>query len=103
MLRAYLYLGGSGLIWMVEGFLFSYFLQFAAWQVALTACIYLALFLLAARFLLEALSRRAEDGSAGSDLATWRLVSLAPMATVIMGSFASLPLLLIVLALGRIG
>ncbi len=99
MIRATLYLVASGIIWLIEGFLFSYLLRFALWQTAVMAVVYVGLFLLAVRYLLLLNTRRAvsENG-----LAPWRYLSLAPMVTVIVGSFASLPLLLVILALGHL-
>ena len=41
--------------------------------------------------------RTAEEG-----VALWRLLSLAPMLVVIVGSFASLPILLLIVALGKV-
>lgn len=99
MIRATLYLVVAGIVWLVEGFLFSYFLRFAPWQTVIMAIIYVALFLIAARYLVT-LARRNRDSEA--QLAYWRYLSLAPMVTVVVGSFASLPLLLAILALGHL-
>ncbi|MGH2441668.1 MAG: hypothetical protein ACRDFX_00700 [Chloroflexota bacterium] len=99
MFKAYIYLLISGAIWMVEGFLFSYYLGFAAWQIALIGVIYVALFGAAVYYLIRALKvqPRTQDG-----ISAWRLVSVAPMLVVIIGSFASLPLIIIVAAIGKL-
>jgi hypothetical protein len=99
MIRAYLYLAASGVIWLVEGFLFSRFLAFVWWQTAILTLIYIGLFGLASAYLLRALRGGRETSE---ELALWRAVSLAPMFVVIVGSFVSLPLILIVAALGKL-
>lgn len=99
MIRATLYLVAAGIVWLVEGSLFSYFLRFALWQTVLMAMIYLALFLIAVRYLIT-LARQNRDSEA--QVAYWRYLSLAPMLMVVVGSFASLPLLLAILALGHL-
>ena len=99
MIRAYFYLGASGVIWMIEGFLFSYYLGFHPWQVAVMAAIYVGLFVIAVRVLLKSL-QSPDDVAPGT--AAWRAVAVAPMLTVIIGSFASLPLILAVAALGKL-
>jgi hypothetical protein len=98
MFRAYLYLAAAGVIWLVEGFLFSHYLGFAPWQTALLAVIYTGLYAVALRSFLKSL--RAYAGKA--ELAPWRMVSAAPMMVVILGSFVSLPLVLAVAVLGKI-
>jgi hypothetical protein len=100
MVRAYAYLAAAGVIWLVEAVLFGHFLKFAFWQTALLVVIYAFLFLIAARVLLRGL--REGLGESEHDVAAWRVVSLAPMLVVIAGSFASLPLLLLVAAAGRL-
>jgi hypothetical protein len=99
VIRAGLYLLASGAIWMAEGFLFSYFLRFSAWQVVGMAVMYTGLFVAACVVLLRFARRY---GTAQQDLALWRLLSLAPMLVAMVGSFLSLPLLLIIAALGRL-
>lgn len=99
MIRAALYLAAAGLVWLVEGFLFSYFLRFALWQTALMAIVYAGLFLIATRYLIAFAARQ---HSPEAQVAYWRYLSLAPMLTVVVGSFASLPLLLGILALGHL-
>jgi hypothetical protein len=99
MLRTYFYLIASGLIWLVEGFLFSYYLGLAIWQSALLLMIYAALFAVALRATLDALSREPETPEGVS---AWRLLAFAPAFVAIVGSFLSLPLILLVVALGRL-
>ena len=83
---------------MAEGFLFSRLLSFSRWQVALMAGMYVILFIAALLLL-----RRFVDRHTGPerDLALWRILSLAPMLVVVIGSFVSLPVLLLIAAVGR--
>jgi hypothetical protein len=99
MARAYLYLALAGLAWLIEGFLFSHYLNFSWWQSGILGVLYLSLFALATQRLLDAL-RAPPDTSA--HVAAWRVVTLAPMLVVILGSFASLPLIVVVAALGKL-
>ena len=99
MARAILYVGASALIWLAEGFLFSRFLDFSPWQTVLLGVVYLVLMGVALRALQRTWRQRSE---LSGELAAWRILSLAPMVTVIVGSFISLPIVLAVLALGKI-
>lgn len=99
MIRAWFYLVASAIIWFVEAFLFSYFLRFSAGQIVLMAVFYLVLFGIAARYLIRGLSGL---GNSAEDIAAWRLVSLMPMLVVILGSFVSLPILVLVVAAGKL-
>ncbi len=99
MIRAWFYLVASGIVWFVEAFLFSYFLRFSAGQIVLMAVFYLLLFGIAARYFIRGLSGL---GDSEKDIAAWRLVSLMPMLVVILGSFVSLPILLLVVAVGKL-
>lgn len=87
------------MVWLAEGFIFSRFLQYSAWQTALMAVLYVALFLGAVKYF----ARFARKYTAPVEgISVWRLVSLAPMIAVILGSFISLPVLLLIAALGRV-
>jgi hypothetical protein len=99
VIRATAYLVASGAIWVIEGFLFSRLLSFSASQVVLTVALYAAFFLLATGLLLH-FSRAFREET--EILARWRLLSLAPMLVAVVGSFVSLPLLLLIVALGKI-
>ena len=99
MVRAYLYLILSGVIWLIEGFLFSYYLGLAIWQSIILLVIYLTLFGAAVRAALQTL-RAQPPGPEG--VAAWRLLAFAPAVVTILGSFLSLPLILLVVALGRL-
>jgi hypothetical protein len=98
MFRAYAYLAAAGVVWMTECGLFSHFLGLSPWQVVLLAIIYLALFVLAVRVLLRSLASHRE----GPEIAPWRAVSLAPMVVIVLGSFVSLPLIVLVVLLGKL-
>jgi len=99
MIRAWFYLVASAVIWFVDAFLFSYFLRFSAGQTVLMAVFYLLLFGIAARYFIRGLSGL---GRSDDDVAAWRLVSIMPMLVVILGSFVSLPILLLVVAAGKL-
>jgi hypothetical protein len=99
MARVYFYLIASGVIWLIEGFLFSHYLSLALWQSALLLLIYLALFATALAATLRALQSQSD---APEGIARWRLLAFAPAAVAIFGSFISLPLILVVVALGRL-
>jgi hypothetical protein len=94
---AWFYVLVAGVVWFAEGFLFSRFFSFSVWQTALAAVFYLAVFIAA----VMTLARRARGEYNVADVARWRLLSLAPMLVVILGSFVSLPVMLLVLALGK--
>jgi hypothetical protein len=98
MVRAALYLVAAGIVWVVEGFIFARMLDFAPWQTVLMAVVYIGLWAVAAGRLL---GLRGESRPAGQPLPEWRYLSLAPMLAVIVGSFVSLPILLLILALGK--
>jgi len=99
MIRAWFYLAASAVIWFVEAFLFSYFLHFSIGQMVLMAVFYLLLFGIAARYFIRGLNGL---GNSAEDIAAWRLVSVMPMLVVILGSFVSLPILLVVVAAGKL-
>jgi hypothetical protein len=99
MIRAKLYVGLSGIVWLVEGFLFSRLLHFRAWQTGLMVVMYVGLFTLVVSVLLRSIP---QPDVHDENAAVWRYVSLAPMLTVVVGSFVSLPLILCILVLGQL-
>ncbi len=98
MIRATLYLLAAGAIWLTEGFLFSRLLSFSPLQVVVLAAMYVVLFCLAVLLLVRFAGRYRPDQS---ELSPWRYLSLAPMLVVVLGSFVSLPLLLVIALLGK--
>ena len=97
MIRAWLYVGVSGAIWFAEGFLFSRFLAFSHVQTAILATFYFALYTTA----VLALRRYVQQPANGLiRIEEWRLLSVTPMIATVVGSFVSLPVVLLVLALG---
>lgn len=99
MIRAYLYLFAAGVIWLVEGFLFSRYLYLAIWQTAVLAILYVVLFGIAVSILMKSL-RQQTRGPEG--VPPWRLLAYAPVLVTIVGSFVSLPLILLVVALSKL-
>jgi hypothetical protein len=97
VIRAGFYLSAAAIVWLTEGFIFSRFLDFDARQVTLMAVVYVGLFASAILFLIRTSAR---DG-VGQRLPRWRMLSAAPMISLILGSFVSLPVLLVVASLGR--
>jgi hypothetical protein len=67
--------------------------------VALAVALYLCLFA-AAAFNLVRFARTYRQSEGG--LAQWQLLSLAPMLVAVVGSFISLPILLFIVALGKV-
>jgi hypothetical protein len=59
---------------------------------------YLTLYAVALRVFLRSLQSTQPD----QELSPWKLVTVAPMLVMIVGSFASLPLLLLVVGLGKL-
>ena len=90
----------AGAVWLAEGFVFGSFFRFSSSQTVAMAVIYIALFAAACVAFVRRAERYSREGD--SDLPLWRYVSLAPQITVVVGSFLSLPLLMLVLALGRV-
>jgi hypothetical protein len=99
VIRAWLSLAAAAGIWFAEGFVFSQFLAFRIWQVALMGAIYALFFVVA----LTPFRKFAGSHSASAhEVDGWRLLSAAPMMVIILGSFISLPILLAIVALGRV-
>jgi hypothetical protein len=96
--RAYLYLLVAGIVWCGEGLVFGNRLDLRVWQIVLLAVIYLGLYAAVVRVFLRSL----RDHEPGGEYPAWRVVSLAPMLAAVVGSFISLPLLLAVVALGKV-
>jgi len=99
VIRGVLYLLAAGVAWMGEGFAFSRFLMFVPWQTVAMVVVYAVLFGVAC-WQFSRLARRhpASDGT----LPFWRYVSLAPQLTLVAGSFLSLPILIALLAIGKL-
>jgi hypothetical protein len=99
LVRASFYLLASAAVWFAEGYIFSTFLDFSFWQIVLTFVVYAALFAIAA----AAFVRFARTYRPGEDgLAPWRALAWAPVMVAIIGSFCSLPVLLLIAALGAV-
>jgi hypothetical protein len=98
VIRAGIYVLAAGVIWLAEGFLFSRLLGFSHVQVAAVALMYSALFGVAVLQLLRS-ARRYSSGA--SQLSPWRYISLAPMLVIVLGSFVSLPILLLIALIGK--
>jgi hypothetical protein len=101
--RPILYLTASGLVWFAEDYLFTRGLRFNAAQTVVVTVYFVALFGAAVRFILLAYARADKGVPSGSnDISPDRLVAMAPVFTLIVGSFAALPMLMLVLVLGAV-
>ena len=90
-------------IWFAEDYVFTRGLGFDGVQTGIVTLYFVLLFAAAIAFILRATRRMDNDpSSAQSDFSAARLISMAPAITVIIGSFAALPILILVLALGSI-
>jgi len=99
VIRSALYVLASGVVWLVEGFLFSRLLALAAWQTGLLLFLYLALFAVAVAAFVRAAKRQPVSPEG---VAHWRSLALAPMLVAVLGSFVSLPLVLLIALLGKL-
>jgi hypothetical protein len=99
MTRATLYLLAAGAVWFAEGYIFGTVFRFSRGQTALLGGVYLALWVTACILLLRLARRPAQEREA---LPVWRYLSLAPMLVATLGSFASLPILVAIAALGKL-
>jgi hypothetical protein len=86
-------------VWFAEGYIFSRMLAFSLAQTVLLAVVYIAL-AAAAVYSLARPSGEANASMAG--LSRWRTLSAAPMVVAIVGSFVSLPLLLLIAVVGKL-
>jgi hypothetical protein len=82
----------------VEGFLFSRFLAFTVLQTTLAAIFYVLIYLSASHQLLRAF----RTDQARGDISRWRYLSLAPMLSVVLGSFASLGVMILIVVIGQL-
>lgn len=100
MIRASLYLLVAGVVWLAEGFVFASFFSFSRWQTVTMAAVYTTLLAVAFAAFLRFAQHYPVDREGA--LPMWRYVSLAPQVALIMGSFVSLPILVAILAVGKI-
>jgi hypothetical protein len=98
VIRAGIYVLAAGVIWLAEGVLFSRLLGFSHVQVALVAVLYVALFGIAVLQLVRSAGRQP---TGAGQLSPWRYISVAPMLVVVLGSFVSLPILLLIALIGK--
>lgn len=101
--RPILYLTAAGVVWFAEDYLFARGLRFNAAQTVVVTVYFVALFGAAVRFILLAYARAGKGlPSDPNDISPDRLVVMAPAFTLIVGSFAALPMLMLMLVLGAI-
>lgn len=93
------YLLAAGAIWFAEDVVFTRAFGFNAGQSAVVTIYFLALFVGAILFAVKTYRRAKADGDRGqpSELSIDRIIAVAPVLTVIVGSFAALPIIVLVL------
>lgn len=101
--RTGVYLVAAAAIWFAEDYVFTRGLGFDGVQTGIVTIYFVLLFATAIAFILRATRRMRNDpSSAQGEFSATRLLSMAPAMTVIIGSFAALPILILVLALGSV-
>ncbi|GEM_PF-3111263 len=94
--RTLAYLAAAGLIWFAEGYVFTRAFGFDTVQTAAVSAYFAAVFALAIWITVKAY-RRFGGGNTSGGLSPELLVSMAPALTLILGSFAALPIFMAVL------
>jgi len=101
--RTALYLGAAGAIWFAEDVVFSRALGFGIAQTAVVTAYFIGLFIAALWFIVKTLARIERDQRPQDEtIPVTRLVAMAPVLTVLLGSFAALPIFMLVLILGAV-
>jgi hypothetical protein len=101
--RTIIYLAAAGAIWFAEDLVFSRAFGFNLLQTAVVTLYFIILFGLAVRFVLETYRSLEQNPQATeSDFPIARVVSMAPIITVLLGSFAALPIFMLVLIVGAL-
>ena len=101
--RTVTYLAAAGAIWFAEDVVFSRAFGFGVAQTAVVTLYFIALFAIAFWSVIRTY-RRMEASPASDDLdfPIARIVSMAPVITVLLGSFAALPIFMFVLIAGAV-
>lgn len=100
-IRTAAYLVAAAAIWFAEDGVFSTAFGFNAIQTAVVTLYFVAL-LVAALWLVRRTYRAMRESGSVSDLSLSRAVAMAPVAVVLIGSFAALPIFMIVLLAGAV-
>jgi hypothetical protein len=100
--RTVVYIAASAAIWFAEDYVFTRALGFNAAQTAVVTAYFVALFAVAIRLVFRARSRARAGGYTGGEFTVAKLVSMAPALTLVVGSFAALPVIIGVLVAGSI-
>jgi len=97
--RTALYLAAAAAIWFTEDIVISLQLGFSAAQTTVLTAYFVLLFA-GAVWLVVRTYRRLDSGGAGSsEFPLARVIAMAPAFTLVVGSFAALPVIMLVLAL----
>ncbi len=101
--RTVLYLAAAGAIWFAEDVVFSRAFGFNLAQTAVVTLYFVILFGLAVRFVIHTYRRlNSSPRSADADYPIAKVVSMAPVIAVLLGSFAALPIFMFVLIAGAL-
>ena len=100
-LRTAIYLIAAAAIWFSEDVIFSIAFHFNGGQTALVTVYFAALFGGAIWFIVRTY-QHASASTGRTDLPIGRIVAMAPMLVVLVGSFAALPVVMAALVLGRV-
>jgi len=100
-LRTAIYLSAAAVIWFAEDGVFSVAFRFNAAQIAVVTVYFAALFA-GAIWLIRRTYLRTGMEEPSEDLPISRIVSMAPVLVVLVGSFAALPIFMIVLVAGAV-
>lgn len=99
--RTILYLIAAGIIWFAEDVIFSRAFGFNPGQVTLLTVYFAALFAVSIWLVVRLYQKVAADSEI-PELVPARAVAMAPVIMVLVGSFAALPVLVLVLILGSV-
>lgn len=101
--RTGLYLLAAALIWFAEDYVFTRGLGFNAGQTAVVTVYFVGLFAAAMLFVQKTMQRLAQTRPGDpEDIPITRILAMAPVLTVILGSFAALPIIILVLLAGSV-
>ncbi len=99
--RTALYLCAAGAIWFAEDAVFSLAFRFGILQTCIVTVYFVGLFICAVWYVFK-LSRQGLNAPSESELPIAKIVSMAPVLAVVLGSFAALPIFLLVLLVGAL-
>jgi ABC-type nickel/cobalt efflux system permease component RcnA len=100
--RTVLYLVAAGIIWFAEDVVFTRGLGFDAAQTSVVTTYFVLLFAVAIWFIVRTYRRGQSRPASEDEPPLAKVISMAPALTLIIGSFAALPVIILVLMAGSI-